>query len=337
MGVLREILGGTECAIVAGIGGGGDIASTVLVGEALRREGARVVYAAIVWERFVRDPEPGPIPLDSMRGYYDAGEAVLLLPGCYAVRGHGVVVPSACRFARVLGEPVGFLDASRGEAGVRGSLEALASLYGCDTVVGVDVGGDVLAEGWEDELWSPLADSLGLAAIAGSTLDNSVLVVHSPGSDGELSRETVFERIARIASRGGLLGAMGVPAVLAGLLEEVVGSVGTEAGRPALLAFRGYKGYFSIRGGTRRVKVDPCSIVAFFLDARRAYSFSPLAQAVSGTSSIWEANIRLNGMGVYTEMDLELDLLGNRDAVYSPSLLLEMRASRKRRRALGAQ
>ncbi len=330
--MLYELLGRPRCAIVAGIGGGGDAASTVIIGETLRREGVRVVYASIVWERFVRDPQPGPVKLSELIGYESTTTATHLLPGCYAVReSSGVVVPSACKLSKLLGEPIGFLDAYRGELGVRESIEGLASLHGCDAVIGVDVGGDVLAEGWEDELWSPLADSIGLAAIAAATIPVKALAVHSPGSDGELPRSLVLERVSKIASRNGFLGALGVPRFAAELLEEAVEAVGTEAGRPAILAFKGYRGVLSIRGGSRRVEVDPCSTIMFLLDAGTAYSESPLAQAVYGTWSVWEARARLNSIGVYTELDLELDLLLDPEAAYDPSKLVELHEKGVRR------
>ena len=67
--------------------------------------------------------------------------------------------------ARHLGEPVLLLDPSGGPRGDRGRPRwPPPRELGCDLVVLVDVGGDVLAHGDEAGLASPLADAVCLAA-----------------------------------------------------------------------------------------------------------------------------------------------------------------------------
>jgi hypothetical protein len=80
------------------------------------------------------------------------------------------------------------------------ALREIASVEGVDCIIGVDVGGDSLASGSEEELWSPLADWVELAAVARLS---GVLAAHSPGSDGELSQSYVISRIDKVAARGG--------------------------------------------------------------------------------------------------------------------------------------
>ena len=77
-----------------------------------------------------------------------------------------------------------------------------------DLLVGIDVGGDSLAEGHEPGLRSPLADSITLAAFAElEKRDRRTLWgVFGYGSDGELSVDEIEFALSRIGAAGGLLG-----------------------------------------------------------------------------------------------------------------------------------
>ena len=66
--------------------------------------------------------------------------------------------------AELLGEPTLLVDPNPRPAGVADGLAAAAAHFGCDVVVLLDVGGDVLAHGDEPGLASPLADAVLLAA-----------------------------------------------------------------------------------------------------------------------------------------------------------------------------
>ncbi len=204
----------------------------------LERSGlSRVVVASLVWERMVYDPEPGPIPLESLEGHVVlGGYSGHAMGRCWALRRGALVVPSACRLAEAVRRPVALLDCSRGEVGVRMGLLELADVHGCDTVLAVDVGGDIVAQGCEEDLWSPLADSLTLAATALSGLRGFV-VVYAPGADGELDPGLVMSRLSELydAYQAGF----GLPRSLAEEEGWVVEAVGSEAG-PA--PYEGYGG-----------------------------------------------------------------------------------------------
>ena len=68
--------------------------------------------------------------------------------------------------AEVIGQEVLLVDINGGVNGVVAGLEAAMKEFGADLLVGLDVGGDSLAQGQEPGLRSPLADSIMLAAIA---------------------------------------------------------------------------------------------------------------------------------------------------------------------------
>jgi len=78
---LREILGHKKILFV-GIGGGGDVVSAALFARIFRDLGTKTFVASIIWERFVHDPVPGPIPLEAIRGKKMIGDHAAIINGC---------------------------------------------------------------------------------------------------------------------------------------------------------------------------------------------------------------------------------------------------------------
>ncbi|HEC96447.1 MAG TPA: DUF1152 domain-containing protein, partial [Euryarchaeota archaeon] len=209
--------------------------------------------------------------------------------------------------SKALKENIVILDLWRGVRGLVRGLKEVIQNEGYTRVVGVDVGGDVLAEGSEENLWSPLADSICLAAL--KHLPNSLLIVHSPGSDGELEQEYVLKRISMVAARKGYLGAYGMTREDAKILERILEYAKSEASMIGLLAFKGFYGYKPIRLGTRKVLVNPIHTISFIMKADIVYYFSRPAQLVDNTQSLEKANRELNRHCIYTEYNLEKDLI----------------------------
>ncbi|MEZ0393896.1 MAG: DUF1152 domain-containing protein [Desulfurococcaceae archaeon] len=305
MDVLLEQ--GVKDVLVVAIGGGGDVASAAMLALALRRLGMKSTVATIVWERFVYDPLPGPVRMNEMVNLSKVFEhSAVVGESSYAVRGGRKVLFQAANASIALGEPVGVIDLWEGAEGMRKGIDELMSWWGAEAVVGVDVGGDVLAEGHEEDLWSPLADFVGLAAL--SQVKSSFLAVHSLGSDGELSQRYLLERISKVASAGGLLGGRVMNANDAASLRKILEHVRSEASRISLLAFEGFYGEVPMRMGSRSAEVSPLSIVTFVLDPRSVISAGTSAELLRSTTSLEEARTKLNEAGIYTELDLEEDL-----------------------------
>lgn len=302
---MELLVGRSTCALFVALGGGGDVASAAMLALAARRLGIKSHVASIIWERLPIDPIPGPVRLNEVVGAMRIGErALMVTKDSRALRGGRTIAFQAANVSKVLGEPIGIVDVASGCVGVRKGLEELSAYLGCDAIVGVDVGGDVLASGFEEELWSPLADFIGLAALKDF---NGVLAVHSPGSDGELSPEYVLRRIALAAERGGYLGARGVTLEDLENLERILEHAESEASRATLLAARGVYGEVEIRRGSRTVHVTPLSMITFFLKSSVAAELNSLILELLSTTSIEEARRRLNEKRVYTELDLEED------------------------------
>lgn len=307
------------------IGGGGDIASAASLSIALEDYGIRTLLASIAWERFVYDPVPGPIELENIKNPMHVGEGFVVVNGdSYAVRGGRRIVFQAARVARSLGRAIYVLDLYTGVDGLKRALMNIVSKERVQYIIGVDVGGDSLALGCEENLWSPLADWMGLSAIY--QIDG-ILAVHSPGSDGELSQEYILARIDELAARGGLIGVKSICNREAEVLEKLLREVNSEASMIPLLAYKGFRGAYSIRRGSRRINITFYNTLTFFLKSKVVVERNPLIEAISSTRSIDEARSILNNNGVYTELDLEEDLYkaGVAPSDLTSSILLDIR------------
>lgn len=316
---------GVRSVLFFATGGGGDVATAAVLALAARRQGLRSHVSSIVWERFVVDPVPGPIPLEEILGLRRVGDfSGLVDRGSRAFRGGREVVFQASRAAGALGEPVGVVDISRGVYGLRRGLEELLSYYGCEALVVVDVGGDIVATGYEEDLWSPLADMSGLSAAADL---GGIVAVHSPGADGELSQEYVLKRISIVAGRGGYLGARGLTRRDLEDLRRLLEHIESEASRVSLLAAEGLYGYIEMRRGSRKTLVTPVNLVTFFLDPTAVIETGSVARELRGSRDIREARERLNRLGIPTELDIEEEVydLIKRGAEVSGEVLTEIK------------
>ena len=203
-------LGSAERVLAVGIGGGGDVVGALAVAELARQLGTPCVVGGLTWERRPIDPFPGP------RRIAELSPDARRINEQVAMAGPDTTGPGGFRFAesgmaRYLGEPVLLLDPGGGPAVIAAGLASAAAELGCDTVVLLDVGGDVLAHGDEAGLASPLADAVCLAAapaLAAAGL-TTLLAVFGAGCDGELTPDEVLERIAEVTLAGGRLGTWG--------------------------------------------------------------------------------------------------------------------------------
>ena len=292
--------------------------------------GARPVLGGVTWERRPIDPEPGPRTAAEIEGARpimpgadaegdaerrppgaDARPAVLLAGPDTRVRSSGVRFAES-RMAELLGEETVLVDANHGSAAIAAGLSEAAAALGCDLVVFVDVGGDVLAHGDEPGLASPLCDSVLLAVAVRMAERPSPAVlgaVFGIGCDGELTPDEVVARIDEVERAGGLLGRLPIEEPVARRLDEAVAAVPTEASALALQAFRGEVGKVEIRGGRRTVDLRPlAAATAFFDPVVAARTAARLAAAVHDAQSLDAANDILHRLGVRTELDYEREM-----------------------------
>jgi len=291
---------------VIGVGGGGDVVGALATARFLEFCGLQFHLGGLSWERSVFDPIPGPRSLDEVvdvrplhRYAWRANAESKTKTGVYFAES---------RMAALRGEEILLIDINGGVKGAVEALEAALDEYKADLLVGVDVGGDSLAEGGEAGLRSPLADSIMLAAYAKlEELGRRTLWgVFGYGSDGELTADEIERALAKIAGAGGMLGGWALTPQVVDELAQVIQKVPTEASAIPVRCARGAWGETSIRQDQRKVKLTPLATLTFFLSSRVLYdTLSRPAQAVANSSSLEEANDALHAIGVKTELDLE--------------------------------
>jgi hypothetical protein len=260
----------------------------------------------VTWERRPVDPLPGP------RTLAEVTDAAAVLNDAVALAGPETGGPGGFRFAEshmagAISEETVLVDPHSGPRGIAAGIDDAAAQLGCDHVVLVDVGGDVLGHGHEAGLASPLCDAVLLAASAHMTTPCSA-AVFGIGCDGELTPEEVSERIAEVWRAGGSRGVHGIAPAHLEQLEAAVAVVPTEASAMALLCARGHYGSHPIRDGRREVPLSPLGGLTVLFDPAVAIaSAARCAAAVVDANSLDEADEILLAMGVRTELGWERD------------------------------
>lgn len=291
-----------------GIGGGGDVAGALAAAGAAEALGTPAEVGGITWERRPIDPLPGPRSLGEITGAERLHDAAALADP--QTQGPGGFHFAESRMAGVLGRPVALIDPSAGPAAAAAGLVAAAEHLGCDVLVLLDVGGDVLAHGGEPGLASPLADAVMLAAAPRTIAAGlpTIAVVFGAGCDGELTAAEVRSRVDEVCDAGGGLGESAPPPAALDRLEGALAHVPTEASAMALRCARGETGRAEIRGGRRTVELSALGGRLLWFDPRVAMtSAARLAAAIEDCGSLLEAHDLLTARGVRTELGYELD------------------------------
>jgi len=293
--LLKEI----DKAFLIGMGGGGDIVSTLAVGEFFKEFGVECIYGGVVWERVTRDKKPGPLSIEEINECEKINDCLAFVNSKSNYRGLKLIVSQVSEF---LGCEVVGVDITKGERNLTRCLKDFVREESIDLVVGVDAGGDSLARGKERGLHSPLADAIVL-----STLNklNSILAIVGFGSDGELTREELEIYLSEIAGLDGVLGASLITRDFADDVMDFVENVYTTASKIPIVASRGYYGKFKV-WDKAVIDVSILNALIFYVKTDIVYGLSKLPKAVEGTESILEANERLHEMGIRTEFDYEM-------------------------------
>jgi hypothetical protein len=303
---LEDLIRASSRALVIGVGGGGDVVGALAVARFLEFCGLEFTLGGLSWERNVYDPIPGPRNLSEVRNVR-ALHPFAWMANTETQTDTGVFFAES-KMAAVHQKEILLIDINGGVKGAVDGLEVSMKELQCDLLVGVDVGGDSLAQGHEPGLRSPLADSIMLAAYAelATRGRRTLWGVFGYGSDGELTMDEIEVALSKLGAAGGLLGGWSLTPKIAAELEEVVKTVPTEASAIPLKCFRGARGDSEIRRGQRHVKLTPLTALTFFMSTTKLYeTLGRPAQAVQGSSSLDEANDALHAVGIRTELDYE--------------------------------
>jgi len=233
-GALEEILGAFrgKRVLVIGIGGGGDVVSTLPTCFDLQRIGAEVIPGGLTWKRVVHDPLGRPRPLSRFRNFFKVNE-LIGEAGPETVTDEGFTHIEAHVSRALNGSPVVMIDIAPGSRSVRSALADYQKLRDIDAVIGVDAGGDVLCYGDETTLESPLCDQTLLSAISG--LDGALLGVFGFGADGEMSLDALRTRFQSLCSLKAFRGGLPIAAEDLPTMNRVLKEAPTEASRLPLV------------------------------------------------------------------------------------------------------
>lgn len=311
---LEDLIGASTRALVIGVGGGGDVVGALAAARFLQFCGLGFVIGGLSWERYVFDPVPGPRKLSDVENVRPIHEYAWMANA--ESRTTTGVYFAESRMAAVQGKEILLIDINGGVSGAVEGLEAAMKELKSDLLIGLDVGGDSLAQGHEPGLRSPLADSIMLAAFAELEKRGrrTLWGVFGYGSDGELSVDEIELALSKLAAAGGWLGTWSLTPKVAAELEEVIKTVPTEASAIPVRCFRGARGESKMRGGERTVKLTPLTALTFFLATRVVYeTLAKPAQAVRACDSLESANDALHAIGIKTELDLERETSGKSD------------------------
>jgi len=305
---LEDLIRDSKHALVIGVGGGGDVVGALATARFLEFCGLHFTLGGLSWERNVYDPLPGPRNLSETRNVHALHEFAWLA-NARSQTSTGVPFAEA-KMAQSIGREILLVDINGGVSGVVAGLETAIKTLGTDLLVGLDVGGDSLAQGHETGLRSPLADSIMLAALAELERrgQRTIWGVFGFGSDGELTVDEIERALSRLGAAGGLLGAWSLTPKITAELETVIENVPTEASAIPLQCFRGAWGNHSIRHGERHVKLTPLAALTFFMATEVVYgTLGRPAQAVRQCATLNQANDALHAIGIRTELDYERD------------------------------
>jgi hypothetical protein len=308
IGDAEAILRRARRPLVLGMGGGGDVVGALATAEFARLyDGADPILGGLTWERLPIDPKPGARDASEIAGAVELAPRVLLAGPDTRVRESGVLFAES-RMAAFLGAQTVLVDVNGGPGEIADGLAHAATQLGCDLVVFVDVGGDVLSQGDEPGLRSPLCDAMMLAAAARlGTAGHPVLAgIFGLGCDGELTIDELSVQLAAVAAAGGLCGARGLTAPIADRLEKAMETVPTEASAQAVRAFHGARGRTTIRGGVHTFDLTPLAAATIYLDVQATFDAAAiLARAVTDAHDLEHAHEILTRLGVPTELGRE--------------------------------
>jgi hypothetical protein len=315
---LEAVLRAARRALVLGVGGGGDVVGAIPTARFLELFGISCVLGGLAWEHFVYDPQPGTRSLAEVQHVRPLAPTVWLADGESATL-TGVRFAES-RVAEQYGTETLLVDLSQGVAGAVDGLRAALRELDADLLVGVDVGGDSLAEGPEPGLRSPVADAMMLAAF--SRLADEVPClwgVFGYGSDAELTPAEIDRALSVVAEHGGLLGAWGLTPAVVAELRHVIAHVPTEASAIAVACAEGARGTLPIRQGTRSVAVSPVGAVTFYLAPRVLYErVAALARLVADAPSLAAASTLLVERGFPSEYAFEQEMARRGAHEYPP-------------------
>lgn len=295
-----------EALLVAAGGGGDEIAATIIA-RALGLTPDDAIIATYAWERLMIDPVPGPRSPADFTGLAALGQRNFEVLSTTRPKRPGT--STLPRLRDELGYRVALLDPRGGAHGLAEQLADLAALLtGSQAVYLIDVGGDIVAQGCEHGLKSPLADALTLAAAAQLNTSVDVLVA-GPGLDGELTETEALTRCRAFGADKRLTLTADDTAQALKVLEWHP----TDVTALLVASTRGLTGTVEIRDAGTQLELNHRGREVWSLPATSTFR-DTLAAQVHDTTSLEEVEEALRSRLGWTELDHERRKASSRES-----------------------
>ncbi|MFH8571398.1 DUF1152 domain-containing protein [Streptomyces sp. NPDC017993] len=251
------------------------------------------------WDRLLPDPVPGPGGPGDFTGLRPLTPSVWAVPAeAKPVAPAGSTLPG---LAAELPHTFALIDPHHGAEGIIRQLEELVRHLDPDSVDLLDVGGDILAQGGEPTLRSPLADALTLAACCELNFPVRLLVA-GPGLDGELPAEALRDRLGPIA--------MTLTAEHVQPVSSVLEWHPSEAAALLAATARGARGLCEVRGNGLPIPLTDEGPAAYEADLEEALDRNELARAILATEDLREVERYSREICGFSEIDHERSTAG---------------------------
>ncbi len=262
------------------------------------------------WDRLLSDAAPGPRGPDDFTGLRPLTPSVWAVPAeAVPIAPAGSTLPG---LAAELPHSIALIDPHHGAEGVVRQLEELVRHLDPDSVDLLDVGGDILAQGRELTLRSPLADALTLAACCELNFPVRLLVA-GPGLDGELSAEALRDRLGPVALTLTAEHVEPISSVLEWHPSEAVALLAATA--------RGARGLCEVKGNGLPIPLTDEGPAAYEVDLEEALDRNELARAILATENLREVEQYSRDICGFSEIDQERSTAGQ--AVGRPTQALD--------------
>jgi hypothetical protein len=294
-------------ALLLALGGGGDVLAAAMFAEILKARGLSPVLVSVAWERFVKDPLPGPRSLSELSHVKLFGKH-LARASKHTAFPNGALTNQATLAGRV-GIENYILDPHQGVVGLKKGLKELRKLFEISEAWGIDVGGDLLAERSSPHVRSPLADAMLLSALVGEFPDAKA-AVFGMGVDGELPRRVWTSMIARHLRRELVLEVTTLPMSGVRMVSQLLDDrlVDTEATAMIVRAYQGLHGRYLVRDAGSIISVDHTTLCGFTYRANDvATKINELAVKVAGSETLQSASSIIEEHGYQSEWRYETE------------------------------
>ncbi|MFF5477183.1 DUF1152 domain-containing protein [Streptomyces sp. NPDC012935] len=265
-----------------------------MLDAALYGDDDRAVIFTYAWDRLLVDPLPGPRGVADFTGLEPLTPTVWSMPAtARPIAPAGSTLP---RLAAELPHTFALIDPHHGAEGITRQLEELVSHLEPESIDLLDVGGDILAQGDEPTLKSPLADALTLAASCQVNAPIRLLVA-GPGLDGELSPDDLRPTFGSLAHTLAAKDVEPISTVLEWHPSEATAMLAATA--------LGARGACEVRDAGLPVALTDEGPTVHEVDLDDALGRSRLARAVMATATLDEAEAYSREVCGFSEIDYE--------------------------------